>query len=76
MDPIDTTVTIADWLSESYLRSVVITCFIAGGTLGFLLSKYAFDFLRWYIEWNHERKPEEEAARRRAEAAGLDHKGM
>ena len=31
MDPIDTTVTIADWLSNSYLRSVVITCFIVGG---------------------------------------------
>jgi hypothetical protein len=49
MDPIDTTVTIADWLSDSYLRSVVITCIMTGFALGFLLGKYAFGFLRWYI---------------------------
>ena len=67
MDPIDTTVTIADWLSDSYLRSVVITCIMTGFALGFLLGKYAFGFLRWYIEWRREREPEKEAARRRAE---------
>lgn len=66
MDPIDTTVTIADWLSNSYLRSVVITCFIAGGAVGFLLSNYAFAFLRWYIEWKRKTKQEDETEQRRA----------
>lgn len=66
MDPIDTTVTIADWLSNSYLRSVVITCFIAGGAVGFLLSNHAFAFLRWYIEWKRKTKQEDETEQRRA----------
>ncbi len=66
MDPIDTTVTIADWLSNSYLRSVVITCFIVGGAVGFLLSKYAFAFCRWYTEWKRKTKQEDEAEQRRA----------
>ncbi len=67
MNAIDTTITISDWLSDSYLRSVVITCFLTGFTLGALFSRHAFEFLRWCIEWKHRARQELNAEKRRAD---------
>lgn len=66
MNALDTTVTISDWFSDSYLRSVVITCFLTGFTLGALFSRHAFEFLRWYIEWKRRIKQEDRARREAA----------